>query len=79
MEHKKAKRILVVDDEKDTVEMITVLLELEGYQVFAALSEVEAMKFLEMERRGDFRGRDTRRFDPSRSHAGGGRRKGYLP
>ncbi len=53
MEYKEAKRILVVDDEKDTVEMITVLLELEGYRVFSALSEAEAMKFLEMERRGD--------------------------
>jgi len=50
MENKKAKRILVVDDEKDTVEMITTLLELEGYEVFPAFSGVEAMKFLEVER-----------------------------
>ncbi len=52
MEHKEAKRILVVDDEKDTVEMITTLLELEGYKVFPAFSGVEAMRFLEVERQG---------------------------
>ena len=52
MENKEAKRILVVDDEKDTVEMITTLLELEGYKVFSASSGVEAMKFLEVERQG---------------------------
>ncbi len=52
MENKEAKRILVVDDEKDTVEMITTLLELEGYKVFPASSGVEAMKFLEVERQG---------------------------
>jgi DNA-binding NtrC family response regulator len=50
MENRKAKRILVVDDEKDTVEMIRTLLELEGYEVFPAFSGVEAMKFLEVER-----------------------------
>jgi DNA-binding NtrC family response regulator len=50
MDYKKAKRILVVDDEKDTVEMITTLLALEGYKVFPAFSGVEAMKFLEVER-----------------------------
>jgi CheY-like chemotaxis protein len=49
MENKKLKRILVVDDEKDTVEMIRTLLELEGYEVFPAFSGVEAMKFLEVE------------------------------
>jgi len=52
MENKKAKRILVVDDEKDTVEMITTLLELEGYKVFPVFSGVEAMRFLEAERQG---------------------------
>jgi DNA-binding NtrC family response regulator len=52
MEDKKLKRILVVDDEKDTVEMITTLLELEGYKVFPAFSGVEAMRFLEVERQG---------------------------
>jgi len=52
MENKKLKRILVVDDEKDTVEMITTLLELEGYKVFPAFSGVEAMRFLEVERQG---------------------------
>jgi DNA-binding NtrC family response regulator len=49
MEEKKAKKILVVDDEKDTVEMITALLEMEGYQVLPALSGSEAMRILEME------------------------------
>ena len=52
MEYKEAKRILVVDDEKDTVEMITTLLELEGYKVFPAFSGVEAMRFLEGEKQG---------------------------
>jgi DNA-binding NtrC family response regulator len=52
MDYRKAKRILVVDDEKDTVEMITTLLELEGYKVFPAFSGVEAMRFLEVERQG---------------------------
>ena len=44
-----AKKILIVDDEKDTVEMITALLELEGYQVLSALSGGEAMRILEAE------------------------------
>jgi DNA-binding NtrC family response regulator len=43
------KKILVVDDEKDTVEMITALLGLEGYQVLPAFSGDEAMKILESE------------------------------
>ena len=42
---------MVVDDALDTVEMITALLQLEGYQVFSALSGAEAMRFLEAERR----------------------------
>lgn len=50
MEFREAKKILVVDDEPDTVDMITALLELEGYQVFSALSGAQAMKFLETER-----------------------------
>ena len=41
---------MIVDDEKDTVEMITTLLELEGYQVFSAFSGTEAMRFLETRR-----------------------------
>ena len=49
MEEKNPKKILVVDDEKDTVEMITTLLESEGYQVFSALSGDEAMRVLKME------------------------------
>lgn len=49
MDRFRPKRILVVDDEKDTVEMITVLLELEGYRVFTAFSSAEAITFLETE------------------------------
>jgi DNA-binding NtrC family response regulator len=49
MKDRGAKKILVVDDEKDTVEMITALLELEGYQVLPALSGSEAMRILEGE------------------------------
>ena len=49
MEPRQAKKILIVDDEKDTVEMITALLELEGYQVLSALSGGEAMRILEVE------------------------------
>jgi len=43
------KKILVVDDEKDTVEMITALLESEAYQVLPAFSGEEAMRILEAE------------------------------
>jgi DNA-binding NtrC family response regulator len=50
MENKTTKKILIVEDEKDTVEMITALLELEGYQVFSASSGTEAMRFLETRR-----------------------------
>jgi len=49
MKDKETKKILVVDDETDTVEMITALLELEGYQVLPALSGDEAMRILEVE------------------------------
>jgi DNA-binding response OmpR family regulator len=52
MGDKKARRILIVDDEKDTVEMIVTLLNLEGYEVSTAFSGAEAMKFLEAERPG---------------------------
>lgn len=52
MERALPKRILVVDDEPDTVEMITTLLELEGYQVFSAFSGNEAMRFLRGEKEG---------------------------
>ncbi len=45
----KPKKILVIDDEKDTVEMITVLLNLEGFQVLPALSGDEAIRILEVE------------------------------
>jgi DNA-binding NtrC family response regulator len=50
MEHREGKKILVIDDEKDTVGMITTLLEFEGYKIFSAPSGVEAMKFLESEK-----------------------------
>jgi DNA-binding NtrC family response regulator len=49
MKEKEPKKILVVDDEKDTVEMIAALLELDGYQVLPALSGDEATKILEVE------------------------------
>ncbi len=51
MEERRPKRILIVDDEPDTVEMITTLLELEGYKAFSAYSGAEALKFLDTERR----------------------------
>ncbi len=50
MENRAPKKILVVDDEKDTVEMITTLLELEGYQVFSAQSAAGAIGLLEAEK-----------------------------
>ena len=50
MENREAKKILIVEDEKDTVEMITTLLQLEGYQVFSAASGTEALRFLETRR-----------------------------
>jgi DNA-binding NtrC family response regulator len=49
MQNREIKKILVVDDEKDTVEMITALLELEGYRVLPAFSGDEAMRILEAE------------------------------
>src|SRR4030042_240280 len=49
MREREKKKILVVDDEKDTLEMITALLELEGYQILPALSGDEAMRILEAE------------------------------
>jgi DNA-binding NtrC family response regulator len=49
MKDKEVRRILVVDDEKDTVEMITALLNLEGFEVLPALSGDEAMRILEVE------------------------------
>ena len=50
MEKQQPPKILIVDDEKDTVDMITTLLELEGYKVFSAASGTEAIRFLERER-----------------------------
>jgi DNA-binding NtrC family response regulator len=50
MEQEQKKRILVVDDEKDTVAMISTLLELEGYQVFPTSSATQALEFLEREK-----------------------------
>jgi DNA-binding NtrC family response regulator len=50
MENQSSKKILIVEDEKDTVEMITTLLEWEGYRVFSASSGTEAMRFLETRR-----------------------------
>jgi DNA-binding NtrC family response regulator len=50
MEQTQKKRILVVDDEKDTVKMISTLLELEGYQVIPTPSATKALEFFERER-----------------------------
>jgi DNA-binding NtrC family response regulator len=50
MEKQEPLKILIVDDEKDTVDMITTLLELEGYKVFSASSGTEAIRILENER-----------------------------
>jgi DNA-binding NtrC family response regulator len=50
MDNREAKKILIIEDEKDTVEMITMLLELEGYQVFSASSGKEALRLLERRR-----------------------------
>jgi DNA-binding NtrC family response regulator len=49
MKEGEPKKILVIDDEKDTVEMIAVLLKLEGFQVLPAFSGEEAMRILETE------------------------------
>ncbi len=49
MKDKGVRRILIVDDEKDTVEMITALLNLEGFEVLSALSGDEAIRILEVE------------------------------
>jgi DNA-binding NtrC family response regulator len=50
MNEGEARKILIVDDERDTVEMIAALLRLEGYQVVSAPSATEAMKVLEAEK-----------------------------
>ncbi len=50
MEPQKPRKILVIDDQKDTVDMLTALLELEGYQVISFPSGTEGMTFLESER-----------------------------
>jgi len=49
MKEREARKILVVDDEMDTVEMITTLLKLEGFEVLPALSGDEAIRILEAE------------------------------
>jgi len=49
MQDREMKKILIVDDERDTVEMITALLDSEGYQVLPAFSGDEAMRILETE------------------------------
>jgi DNA-binding NtrC family response regulator len=49
MKEGEPKKILVIDDEKDTVDMITALLGLEGFEVLPALSGDEAMRILEVE------------------------------
>jgi DNA-binding NtrC family response regulator len=49
MEDREAKKILAVDDETDTVEIITTLLQLDGYQVLPAPSADDAMGVLEVD------------------------------
>ena len=40
------KRILIVDDDQDIVDSITIMLESEGYEVVAAQSGEEGMKLV---------------------------------
>ncbi len=44
------KRILVVDDDQDIVDSITIMLESQGYEVVAAQSGEEGMKLVEEKR-----------------------------
>ena len=41
------KKILVVDDEVDVVEVVEMLLELEGYEVIKAYDGIEALEVIE--------------------------------
>ena len=41
------KKILVVDDEIDVVEVVEMLLELEGYEVIKAYDGIEALEVIE--------------------------------
>lgn len=38
------KRVLVVDDEHDTLELLRLMLELNGYQAFTVLNSIEAIR-----------------------------------
>ena len=44
------KRILIVDDDQDIVESITIMLESQGYEVVAAQSGEEGIKLVEEKR-----------------------------
>ena len=46
----KSKRILIVDDDEDIVDSLTVMLESEGYEVIAARSGEQGMKLIEEQR-----------------------------
>ena len=43
------KKVLIVDDEVDVVEVVTVLLEHEGYQIMKAYDGKEALEIVEKE------------------------------
>jgi DNA-binding NtrC family response regulator len=45
-----SRKILVIDDEKNTVDMLSALLQLEGYEVITFLSGKEGLRFLESEK-----------------------------
>jgi CheY-like chemotaxis protein len=47
---KKSKRILIVDDDQDIVDSITIMLESAGYEVMAARSGEEGIKLIEEQR-----------------------------
>ncbi len=38
------KRVLVVDDEQDTLELLRLMLELNGFQAFTVLNSIEAIR-----------------------------------
>ncbi len=51
MENRRPRKILLIDDEKDTIGMITALLTMEGYEVLSALTGAEADRILELKKR----------------------------
>jgi len=47
---KKSKKILIVDDDEDIVDSLTIMLESKGYEVIAARSGEQGMKLVEEQR-----------------------------